>query len=58
VIRPHTWFAHWLALTLDWVVDDLDPLELELPVQAVSVRPVATATTERATLPALRPPPV
>jgi hypothetical protein len=44
VMFPHTWLAHWLAVRLAWVDDELDPLELDPPLQAAKVTPAANAT--------------
>jgi hypothetical protein len=44
VIFPHTWLAHWLALSVAWVVE-VDPLELEPPLHAAIVSPAASVST-------------
>jgi hypothetical protein len=51
VIFPHTWLAHWLAVRLAWVDDELDPLELDPPpLHAARVSPAASSNAGRTPL--------
>jgi hypothetical protein len=54
VILPHTWLAHWLAVRLAWVDDELDPLELDPPLQAATVNPAARLTADASPILAAR----